>query len=292
MRLKSLVPVLWTGVAVSATGQTLLDDVDAARFTAAYHGEMGFDDGGGMTVERYQLRALLSHPIRPVSDLVLLPVFTYEQTRLDFDRAPAGQPFGDEDLHLLSVKTSARYTPAGSPWEVSGSLTANFATDFEHLDGDDVTFDAIAQVGYRWREDLLVGFGVGVLEINGALEVWPGPVVEYTPSESFAAGLHGPNFQVIAVPNERWEFSLKGNLNGGEWNVEGAGGESRTIDFNSYRVGLYADRHLFGEVWLSAGAGVTLFNNIKYTETNGHRIYREDLDSGWFGQIALRVKTW
>ena len=271
----------------------MLDDVDAARFSASYVAGLGFyGNHGRLDLSRYEVRALLAQPIRPVDDLVILPIFSYKLTDLDFDNAPGSQPFGDEELHTLTLKSSIRYTPSASKLEYGGSLAANLSTDFQHLDGDDVTFDVAANVGYRVREDLLLGVGVGVLNLNGDTTILPGPVVEYTPCKGFAAGISGPNLKVIYAPDEQWQFSLRGDAAGGDWNVEGANGQSRTISIDSYRVGLYADRHLTGELWLSVGAGLAMANDLEYTTTSGSRLYKKDLDDGMFGQISLRVKSW
>lgn len=293
MTLKTATASAWLCCLAVSHAQTLLDDVDAARITASRVEGLGFyGNNGRLDANRYELRALLSPAIRPVEDLVLLPVFSYKLTELEFSGAPGSQPFGDEDLHTLNVKTSIRYTPSSSKLEYGGSVGANLSTDFEHIDGDDFTFDLAANIGYRVQPDLLIGVGVAALNLNGDAVFFPGPVVEYTPCKGFAAGISGPNFKVIYVPNENWQFSFRGDASGGDWNVEGNNGISRTISLDSYRVGAYADRRLTDQLWLSVGAGVAMFNDLEYTTTSGSRLYKKDLDDGFFGSIALRVKTW
>ena len=52
-------------------------------------------------------------------------------------------------------------------------------------------------------------------------------------------------------------------------------------------------RRLTGKLWLNAGVGCTLFNNITYADPDGsNKLLDEDMGSGWFGQIGLSLKTW
>jgi len=164
MTLKTATASAWLCCLAVSHAQTLLDDVDAARITASRVEGLGFyGNNGRLDANRYELRALLSPAIRPVEDLVILPVFSYKLTELQFDGAPGSQPFGDEDLHTLSLKSSIRYTPGDSKLEYGGAVGANLSTDFQHIDGDDFTFDVGANIGYRVKPDLLIGVGVGAI---------------------------------------------------------------------------------------------------------------------------------
>jgi hypothetical protein len=57
-------------------------------------------------------------------------------------------------------------------------------------------------------------------------------------------------------------------------------------------VGLFADRRLGGDLWLRVGGGVTLMNEIEIKSPQGSRAYKDDMDDGWFGEIALRLNVW
>jgi hypothetical protein len=65
-----------------------------------------------------------------------------------------------------------------------------------------------------------------------------------------------------------------------------------TIDLDSYKIGLYADRRLTGDLWLRVGGGVTVSNSLEFETTDGDRLGKEDLDEGWFGEVSLRLAVW
>ena len=50
---------------------------------------------------------------------------------------------------------------------------------------------------------------------------------------------------------------------------------------------------LLAVVPLTAGAGMTVFNNIEYSYPDGDdEVLDEDMDTGLFGQIGLSLKSW
>ena len=86
--------------------------------------------------------------------------------------------------------------------------------------------------------------------------------------------------------------NVRGDASGDEWNIRDRDGDSTTLDLDSYRIGLYADRRLKGDLWLRLGGGMTVANEIEVQSPHGDRGYHDDLDEGYFGEIALRLKVW
>ncbi|RYD34326.1 MAG: hypothetical protein EOP87_09440 [Verrucomicrobiaceae bacterium] len=254
---------------------------------------MELDDTAG-ELETYTLdaRSVLSGPISPMNNLTLLPMIQYKATRLNWKDTPAGFPIEDEDVHSIALSTYALYNQQGSPWVFAGWARAELATDFQHINGDDMTFDVIAGAAYKFSDRLTFGLGVAAINLNNDEDFMIGPVLDWKVSDTFRVGILGPDATASYTPDENWEFSLRGYAAGDEWNIRDAAGQSTTLDLDSYRVGLFADRRLGGDLWLRVGGGVTLMNEIEIKSPSGNRAYKDDMDDGWFGEIALRLNVW
>jgi hypothetical protein len=271
-----------------------LPNVDVARTAFTYVDDMDFDDlDGGLSITEFDFISALSRPITVAGDIKLLPFLQYGWTGLDFDGTDAVFPIGDEDLHELSLHLAAVKTNQGSPWLYGGWARAELASDFQHIDGDDLTFDIAGGVGYRFSDSFTLAAGTVALNLNGDVWFCPGINFDWVVNDATRIGIYGPMTLVTYAPCEDWKFSLRGMPGGGTWNITDDHGDSMSIDLSSYRVGAFASRRLAGKLWLTAGAGVTVFNNIEYSDPDGDdEVLDEDLESGFFGQIGLSLKAW
>jgi hypothetical protein len=271
-----------------------LPDFAAARIGGTYSDGMDFDDAdGSLSVSELDIFSLLSKPITVAGDILLIPAIKYELTSLDFDGVDDAFPIADEDLHSVSLHLAAIKLNEGSPWFYGVWARAELASDFQHINGDDFTFDVAAGAGYRVNESFTIAVGLTALNLNGDFSIFPGINFDWKVSEKTRVGLYGPMPVISYTPNDEWSFSLRGIPGGGIWNTTDDQGDSKSIDLSSYQVGAFASRKIVGELWLNMGAGVTLFNNITLADSDGdHEIVDEDMDSGLFGQIGLTLKTW
>ncbi len=278
---------------IAAATQFIIPEFDAARVAFSQTGAMDLENGkGDMDVTRFEIGSLLSRPISPAEGVFILPIFDYELTSLNFDGTPAAFPIHDEDLHSLSLSTYVISMREGSPWFFGGWARAEFASDFQHINGDDFTFDLAAGAGYRVNDDFTIAIGAALINLNGDDTLIPGINFDWVVSDQVRVGMYGPTFVAAYTPSEQWSFSFRGDPGGGIWNVTGDAGESRSIDLTSYQLGLYASRHLTGDLWLTAGAGATVGNEIAYTRPNGGKLLERDADEALFGLISLRLKAW
>ncbi len=269
----------------AASAQPILPGYDFTKLSVSYAGGMDFDSSG-LDVEIFQAeaRSAISKPIHPTDEITILPVLQYKWTEFDFD--------GDsEDFQSVSLSSFFVYSAQGSPWIFGGWARAELASDFNQSTGDAVTYDVIAGAAYKFSDSLTVGLGVAAINLNNDDEYFVGPALDWKPNECFRFGILGPNVVASYTPDENWEFSLRGDASGDEWTIN-EGGEHATLDLDSYRVGLFADRRLTGDLWLRVGAGMTVANSLELETTGGDRIEKEDIDEGWFGEIALRLKVW
>lgn len=278
---------------LTAAAQPEIPGYDFTKAAFVYSGGMDLDEtDGDMEIYSFEARTALSRPISPTNAFTILPVIQYKGTRVNFRDTPAGFPIEDEDVHSISLSSFFLYSVTGSPWLFGAWARAELATDFQHINDDDITFDVVAGAGYKFSENLTVGLGVAAINLNNDEDLYVGPAFDWKINDCWRVGLLGPNAVATYSPDENWEFSLRGDASGDEWNIRDAAGNSTTLDLDMYRVGLYADRRLTGDLWLRVGAGITVANEIEIKSPGGDRYYEDELDEGWFGEIALRLKVW
>ncbi|MCX6876621.1 MAG: DUF6268 family outer membrane beta-barrel protein [Verrucomicrobia bacterium] len=275
-------------------GGTRLPNLDVTWGAFTYSGGVDFEHlGGSLSVTEFDFISLLSKPFTVAEDLMLVPAFQYGYTGLDFDGVSDNFPLPEEDLHSFALHLAVIKLNEGSPWFYGGWACAELATDFEHVNGDAVTFDLAAGVGYRVNDKLMVAAGAAALNFNGDFWICPGINFDWEVNDQLRIGLYGPMPVILYTPNPDWNITLRGFPGGGIWNVEDNQGASKAIDLTSYQVGATVGRRLIGNLWLNAGAGITTFNNIELSDPDGgHSRLDEDMDWGVFGQIGLSLKAW
>lgn len=299
MTRKSLIPALGAALLFSANSnaqevlRNAMPQLDALRTTFTQTGDMDIDGNpGDLSVSQYEARAFLSKPIALTSDLTLLPVFSYGVTQLDFAGTGAF-PIQDEDLHSASLSAIFLQDFRNTPWFAVGFARAEMATDYQNISGEDFTFDIALGVGYRVNDTLSVGVGFIVANLNGDEEIFPGLNFVWTPTEKFTAGVFGPNLLARYDVNESWFVSLDGRPGGGNWNINNATGQSRTIELDSYWLGLNTNHRIAGELWLSAGVGYTFANEIEVRGNYGNGpSFSREMDGAPLAQIALSLREW
>ena len=293
MSVKTAILLSSAATLLTASAQPVIPGYDVTKASFVYSGGMDLDETDGeMEVYTFEARTAICKPINPSSNFTILPVIQYEGTRVNFKDTPPGFPIEDEDVHSISLSSFFLYSDASSPWIFGAWARAELATDFQHINTDDLTFDVVAGAGYKFSENLTVGLGVAAINLNNDEDLYIGPAFDWKVNDCVRIGLLGPNAVASWTPDENWEISLRGDASGDEWNIRDAAGDSTTLDLDTYRVGLYADRRLTGDLWLRVGAGMTVMNEIEIKSPGGNTAYQDDLDEGWFGEITLRLKVW
>jgi hypothetical protein len=281
-------------VPTAAPSGTRLPDMSVARASLTYAGDMDFDDiDGSLSIAEFDFISALSRPITMAGDIMLLPMLQYGLTSLDFDDTGKGFPLADEDLHSVSLHLAALKYDKDSPWLCGAWARAEVASDFQHMTGDDITFDIAGGVGYRFSDSFTLAAVAAVLNLNGDTWICPGINFDWDVNDQIRVALYGPMPVISYTPCEDWNFSLRGSPGGGIWNITDDNGDSKSIDMSSYQLGAYAGRRLNGKLWLNAGVGMAIFNNIKYSDPDGDdEVLDEDMEGGFFGQIGLSLKAW
>ncbi|MEY4244340.1 MAG: hypothetical protein RLZZ245_1925 [Verrucomicrobiota bacterium] len=277
----------------AAAAEPLLTEFETARSTFTHSAEMDFDPGqGSLRVSKFEIRSLLSRPITPLDGLKIIPMAEYRLTDLDFDGISSSYPIRDEEIHSLNLSAVAFSKRDDSRWIYGAWARAKMNSDFQDIGEDDFKFDLAAGAGYTFNPDFTLGFGATLLNLNGDEALYPGLFFNWNATEQIRVGLYGPIFVIHYSPAAPWQFSFRADPSGETANITDSDGKSRAIEFQSYRIGLYANRRISDHIWLRAGAGITLGNEINLTETNGDERFGQNLDDGMFAQVALRLVTW
>lgn len=268
-------------------------EIEAAGISFSQTGDLDMGAGRGeLDITRVELNSILSPPITLVEGLTILPWANYRFTGLNTSGVPVTDPIRDEGLHSLSVSSLLLHMRNDSPWMYGGWARAELASDFQHIDGDDFTFDLAAGVGYRFNPAFTLAAGVAVINLNGDETFYPGINFDWIINPKLRASLYGPVAALSYTPTDEWILTLRGDPTGGVWNVTDDTGQSRSIDLSSYRVGFYASRRLYQHLWVTAGAGVAFANDLDYTTPSGRTLVSRDPDAGAFGSIGLRLLAW
>ena len=278
---------------LAASAQSIVPGFDAARAAASQTGNLKLDGGNGdLSLTQFDLFSVLRKPLVPIDGLYVVPLADYQFTRLDFDRTPAGVPVHDEDLHALSLSSYVVSLSDNSPWIYGGWARAQLASDFQHVNGDDFTFDLAAGAGYRFSKCFTLALGGAVINLNGDATFYPGLNFDWEVNDQVRIGMYGPVFIAAYSLNDDWLLTFRGDPGGGVWNITDDAGQSRSIEVASYRLGLFISRRLCGDFWLTAGAGAAVYNQLDYTLPNGRRLYEQDAGNGLFGALGVRLKAW
>ena len=267
---------------------------------ASHSSGQGFDrTPGDLEVSDYQIRALYPRPVVQWGSFSIQPAVDYRATVFQFNNVPTSIPVDKNHLESFNVYPStlefsalALSIGSDSRWMFGAWVMSGLATDFRNVDADDLTFDFATGVGYRFSDSLSAGFGAALTDLSAETGFLPGIGLDWQVSDRIRIGICGPSCGVTFSPDENWQISLRGDSSGETWNITDGQGQSRYLDFTSYKIGLFASRRLTGQIRLSAGAGVTFANQIGLARSNGDTLLEQRLDSGFFGQIGLTLTTW
>ena len=273
--------------------QDSLPELDFLSASFTQTGDMDLDgNNGDLSVTEYEIDMFLSKPISLTQDLTMIPKFSYRVTQFDFSDTGLF-PIEDEDLHSASLTAIFIQDFRNSPWFALGWARAEMATDYQGISGDDFTFDVALGAGYRVSDTFTIGAGFVVTNLNGDEKIFPGINFSWKPNDAFSVLLFGPNFSARYNVNECWYLSLDTSFGGGNWNINDAAGRSRTIDFDSYWIGVNTHHRITDELWISAGLGYTFGNEIEVRgNQGGGPSFSREMGGAPMAQISLNLRSW
>ena len=277
--------------------QSIIPDAFVPAFDALvaryeFQDNLEFDDSDAeLDGSRFTLVSFLNKPMGFGSHWNFLPALEYSMTSLDFSDTPADFPMGDEDLHKIGLHATVYHHSPGSRWLYGAWGRASFASDTQHIDGDDFYFDIALGGAYMVTDRFLLGLGVVGLELGSDESFLVGPGFYWKPNEAIDLSLIGVMFNATWRPSDDWALALRVRPFGNSWNIDN-GGESQQLDLRSYTVRLHAERRIYRDLWLSLGVGYAFANEIELRDSSNDRLYKEDLGGGLSSSIGLRIRTW
>ena len=283
--------LLSTLAATAQASKFSVPEMDIGRLT--FRQTSGLDLGSGtgnVELSQLELRSLLSRPIALANDWLVVPLAEYTQTTLDINNRQTASPFHDEDLYSLGLSAFAVHLSESSPWIYGAWARGELATDFQHVTSDALTFDLAAAGGYRFNERFTLAFGAAVFNLNGHVSGYPLIGFDWFVSDALRVSLYGQSFVAAYTLSQDWKLSLRAKAGGGIWTVTDASGNSRAIDLTTYQIGAYAERRLTGMLWVTAGFGACVGNQLDYTTVHGSKLFERAPEAGVFGQIGVRLK--
>ena len=276
-------------------GLDFMSALNAAEFEIVGSFGMDFDNStGGIDNTSVEAGAFLTRPIDLFAGYKFIPYLELDADFLRPDDIVPAIPLGDEDLYEIDLSLVFYKMDSVSPWISGVWINPSLSSDFDSISGDDFFLDVAAFGGYKMSDTFILGVGAGALNVTGDMAVYPGIGFSWNPTEDFYAILYGPNFRAAWEISDSWRLGFEVRPNGGIWNIDTVAG-SRNLDYSSYRTGLTSSHRLTEKLWLAFGGGVTLGNSFNIQNTDGSDLYKnqlDDLDTGYYGFIALNVKAW
>lgn len=176
--------------------------------------------------------------------------------------------FDDETLHEL--KPSLTLLNDRGPWRLVARIAPGVATDFEHVNGDDVSIDALAQLVYRRDARTRWVAGIAADRTFADTAVYPVVGITHAPSDRLWLGLVFPRpaIRIATAPGTvlYWRSEPIGN----RWHVDGEAGE-RDVDLtvDGVRTGLGIEWRAAGDLHLRLEIGGEFARGVDALDDGG-----------------------
>lgn len=267
------------------------DDLDygVAKFQWFSHSGVESDDGGpDMELQQWRLQSTFGRPIQLSDSLFFLPAVRYEYT--EFEGQGLGPVTIDTDLHQFELPLLFIYKDGTSPWSYNARLSPGIASDFESVDSDDFFCDVRLGAEYKFNDRFRLNFGAAYTRALGEPEVLPFIGFTYELNDQWQFALRGPTLEARYKMNDSWIVRFIGEPGGGYWNIDTPNSDYLAIQ--TYRVGVSVEHKLTDDLWVTAGAGVTLANEVTYRNNSHDELFQEEYDGGGYFTIGLRLRDW
>lgn len=294
--MKHLLPLIFSPALMAGTSfdrvVTEADAFDPLTSPFAYagvtFGSADVDAPGDLEVDYYQGRFYT--PLTPAGiDLgpqtKLYFELDYTYTNLDIPTV------GDIDLHKISVPITLFHDFANSPWSFFATAAPEIATDFESINGDDFGINGAIAARYEFSENLSAFAGIAYTRSLGDPGVYPLLGLDWRISDNTALQISGSTATLSHRISDSLIVRAGTYATGGYWNIEESGLEA-DLGFVTHNVGIGIDYALTENVWLSIWGGTTIGNEIALEEPGGGSRTEQDLDSGYFGYVGIRIYEW
>lgn len=267
------------------------DDLDFGVAKAQWfsYGDLEASDGAeDLQLQQWRMQTPFSKAQKLADSLYMMPAIRYEL--INFEGPSLGKGSFDDDLHMIELPLLFVYKSAQSPWSYNARISPGISSDMQSVSMDDAFCDARLGGSYSLNERLNINFGVSYTRAIGEPQVFPYLGFVYEMNDQWQIAWRGFSFEARCQLHESWILRMTSEATGGYWNIDTA--DSDYLTLQSYRAGFSIEREIRDDIWLVAGAGYTLGNEVTWLNDSGDTLRRERYDDGYYFNFGLRLRDW
>lgn len=215
--------------------------------------------------------------------------FLYRWNELEFSGGPLPLASQHLDLHRIDIPFNV-WADLGERWKLWLRLQPGWYSDFENVDSEDFMLTSLGVFSYQWTDWLKVAFGAFYSRETGEERILPALGFIIEPGPHWSLALTFPRVELAYAPTPDWLFTGRAILSGGGWNITDPAGGAEDVDLNfqAVRLGLGADRRIFGNWWAYLEGGMQVAQQIELKGA-GYDI-SEDLDPTAYTAVGVRLR--
>lgn len=270
---------------------THADDLDFGVSKARWfaYGDLDSRDGAeDLQMQQWRVQSPLCKPMKLADAYYMIPAVRYEL--IDFEGPAEGIGTFADDLHMLELPLLFVYKTCLSPWSYNARVSPGLSSDMRSISMDDAFCDARLGATYQVNDRLDINFGVSYTRAIGEPQVFPYFGFVYEMNDQWQFAWRGFSCEARCHLSDAWILRVTGEATGGYWNIDTP--DSDYLTLQSYRAGFTVERMIQDDLWLVAGAGYTLGNEVEWLNDAGHTLRREKYDNGYYFTLGLRLRDW
>lgn len=273
------------------TEESFIPSYSAASIQYLWGSSADVKNSPGTSMSQHEAGVQMQYPLFRTENSRFTTGVRFRWNQFDFD---GSSPFGTGTLDLYRLQVPVNYWHSfGDQWKLWASVDPGLFSDFKEISGDDFAVSALAVASYEWRPEWSLSFGAYYSRDLGEDKVLPVFGVIWRPNPHWNVSATFPRFRVAYAPDEKWNFDLSLRPGGSGWNIRTASGQDRTLEYESWRVALGAERlittDLFGKLYGFAEIGTGFAQKLKLKDGN-NEIASSDLSEILTLSLGLRLR--
>jgi hypothetical protein len=250
------------------------------EFTGQYLPFSAIPDAGRLQAQVASYDAALNVPVPISESTFVIPGLAYHVEAMSYRQlSPGFLPI--ETLHAVDASLLIAHT-LGERWSVSLRPTVGVAGNLATLDGGAWRWGLTAMGTYTFGRHLVIG--AGALASYAFGEALPLPLVylDWRPAPSVRLEASLPSFASLTLAlGDRWELGTQADVAGNAYALRGravtapcaSGGACVDhLAYSAVTAGGSIRFRAFSSVWLSVGAGHTLWRRFEQKDASGRTV--------------------
>lgn len=242
-----------------------------------------FGTMGDLSIARGAAELAVTVPITP-EEISLQFAVMNEWSSYDFDSA---RP--DHQVGLLRLSTNLQWK-LDETWGLVGGFDIEAAGETDADFGESLTYGGY--VGARYEVSPTFNFTFGAFaksQLEDDAMILPLIGFEWKFADQWAASMQGPSARLTYSPMEELDLSLLASFENRAYRLSDEAGPLRDAVLRDERINVGLQAQWSPKPWfsLTAEVGAALMSEIKFDDTGGNRIFKEEGDpAGYFGLSA------